>query len=326
MSRPSIDLPTPQPRTNRMTVIDERSSVSSDRASSAPIASHTGARAWKDSLWRVYRHISECRVMALAAGVAFYALLAIFPALAALVSIYGLFADPATMSNHLDALANIVPAGAIDVIREQMTRLAAQGRARLGVNFLVGLCLSLWSANAGVKALFEALNIVYGEKETRSLVKLNIVALAFTAGVIVVLLSALTAVVGIPIALNYIGRSEAMQLLLEIARWPIIFICMSLAIACIYSYGPSRETPRWRGITWGSAFAALAWIATSVLFSWYVGNFNNYNETYGSLAAVIGLMTWIWLSVIAILIGATLDVELERHHDDVAVLHSPRNK
>ena len=308
-----------------MAVTEERRRRSRDSAPSASFPFQSRARAWKDSLWRVYRDISECRVIALAAGVAFYALLAIFPALAALVSIYGLFADPATMSRHLDALANIVPVGAIDVVREQMTRLAAQGTARLGVNFLVGLCLSLWSASAGVRALFEALNIVHGQKEKRSFVKLNVVALAFIAGVIVVLVSAPAGAVGIPMAFNYIGLAGAVHLFIEIVRWPVLFICTSFAIACIYRYGPSGEEPRWHGITWGSAFAALAWIAASVLFSWYVTHFSSYSETYGSLAAVIGFMTWIWISVIVILVGTALDVELERRHNDTNTIFRSRN-
>jgi membrane protein len=308
-----------------MAVTEERLRRSTGRALSASIPLQSGVRPWRDSFWRVYRHISECRVIALAAGVAFYALLAIFPALAALVSIYGLFADPLAMSSHLDALANIVPVAAIEVIREQMTRLGAQGPARLGLNFLVGLGLSLWSANAGVKALFEALNIVCGEKEKRSLVTLHVVALTFTVGVIVLLMGALTAVVGVPLAFNSLGLAGAMHFFVEIARWPFLFICSSLAFACIYSYGPSRSPPRWRGITWGSACASLAWIAASVLFSWYVTHFSSYNETYGSLAAVICFMTWIWISVIVVLVGAALDVELQRHRHAPDAIHGPWN-
>jgi membrane protein len=207
-----------------------------------------------------------------------------------------------------------------------MTRLGAQGTARLGVNFLIGLRFSLWSANAGFKALFEALNIVYGEKEKRSLVKLNSVALAFTTGLTVVLLCALTTVVGVPLAFNYVGLAGAMHLFVEIARWPILLICTSLAIACIYSYGPSREPPRWHGLTWGGASAALAWITASVLFSWYVTNFNSYNETYGSLTAAIGFMTWIWISVIVVLVGSVIDVESERRHNNHDAINRRRNK
>jgi membrane protein len=135
----------------------------------------------------------------------------------------------------------------------------------------------------------------------------------------------LAALVGIPIVLNYIGLASAIHLLVEIARWPLLFMGMSLAIACIYSYGPSRETTHWRGITRGSAFAAVAWIGASLLFSWYVTNFNSYDWTYGSLAAVIGFMTWIWISVIIILFGAELDVELECSRNDHDTISSSRN-
>ena len=130
---------------------------------------------------------------------------------------------------------------------------------------------------------------------------------------IVVLPGLLAALVGIPIALNYIGLAGAIHLLVEIARLPLLFMGMSLAIACIYSYGPSREKTHWRGITRGSAFAAVAWIGASLLFSWYVTNFSSYDKTYGSLAAVIGFMTWIWISVIVILVGAEIDAEMEHH-------------
>jgi membrane protein len=282
-----------------------------DRGRSASTPSEIPARGWKDILLRIYHNLSEHRVVAIAAGVTFYALLAIFPAIAAMVSVYGLFADAKTISDQLASASSVLPGGAIDIIGEQLQRLTAQPSSKLGLTFFTGLAISLWSANAGMKALFDTLNIVYGEKEKRSFIKLNAVSLAFTVGGLIFALVAIGAVVAVPIVLNYIGLGKATELLISIGRWPLLFVGVALWIALIYRYGPSRDTPQWRWVTWGSAFAAFAWIVLSILFSWYAANFGSYNKTYGSLGAAIGFMTWIWLSTIVVLLGAELDAEME---------------
>jgi membrane protein len=269
------------------------------------------ARGWRDILLRVYDGISEDRILANAAGVTFYALLALFPGIAALVSIYGLFSDPNTIVSHLDAAAGFAPGGAIEVIREQLTRLAAQGSTTLGISFVVSLVISLWSANSGIKALFDALNVVYQEKEKRSFIRLNAVTLTFTIGTIAFLLIALAAVVALPVVLNYLPIPEVTSLLLNIARWPILLVLVAFGLTLIYRYGPSRTEPRWQWITWGGAFAAITWLAASALFSWYAANFGTFNKTYGSLGAIIGFMMWMWLSIIVILMGAKLNAEIE---------------
>ncbi len=268
-------------------------------------------RGWKDILLRVYQNISEHRVIALAAGVTFYSLLAIFPAIAALVAIYGLFADPATLGGHLKALSGVLPGGAIEVVRDQLTRVASQRGSTLGLAFVVGLAVSLWSANAAMKSVFDTLNIVYSEQEKRGFITLNAISLVFTAAAIAFGLLALGAVVVLPPTLRSLGFSGATELIVRVARWPVLFVVISLALACVYRYGPSREKPQWRWISWGSAFAALAWLAASILFSWYAQNFGSFNKTYGSLGGVIGFMTWIWLSAIVILVAAELDAEIE---------------
>jgi membrane protein len=269
------------------------------------------ARGWRDILLRVYRNVSEHRVAFLGAGVTYYSLLAIFPALAALVAIYGLFFDPGTITAHLDKLSGLLPGGALDVARDQLTRVASKGGQTLGLTSLIGLAVSLWSANAAMKSLFDTLNIIYGENEKRGFIKLNLISLSFTVAGIVFVLLALGAVVVLPIALKYIGLSDATDLLVRIGRWPALFVIVTLGLAFIYRYGPSRETPRWRWITWGSAFAAVVWLAASALFSWYAANFGKFNETYGSVGAVIGFMTWLWISAIVILVGAEIDAEME---------------
>jgi membrane protein len=264
---------------------------------------------WKDILLRIYDGINGDRILANAAAVTFYALLALFPGIAALVSIYGLFADPSTIASRLDAMSGVLPGGALDVIRDQLTRLTAQGSGTLSISFVIGLVISLWSANGGIKALFDALNVVYEEKEERSFIRLNTVSLLFTVAMIAFLLVAITCVIAIPVALNYLP--PVLGLIFDMARWPVLLICVAVALAFIYRYGPSRTEPRWRWITWGSAFAAVAWLAASALFSWYAASFGSFNKTYGSLAAVIGFMTWMWISIIVILVGAKLNAETE---------------
>lgn len=269
------------------------------------------ARGWKDILWRVYRNIGDHRILALAAGITYYSILAIFPAIAALVAIYGLFADPSSITRHLDAVSGFIPGGAVDVARDQLTRVATKGDRSLGFTFAIGLAISLWSANAAMKSLFDTLNIVYGEQEKRGFFKLNAMSLGFTLGGIAFVLVALGGVVVVPVVLQYVGLSNAADLLVRIGRWPALFVALALALACIYRFGPSREAPRWTWITWGSAAATLLWLAASGLFSFYAANFGTFNQTYGSLGAIIGFMTWLWISAIVILLGAELNAEME---------------
>ena len=266
---------------------------------------------WKDILLRVFANISNHRILALAAGMTYYSLLAIFPALAALVAVYGLFTDPSSIAKHLDQVTGFLPGGAIEVAREQLTRVASKGAQTLGLTLLVGLGISLWSANAAMKSLFDTLNVVYGEEEKRGFVKLNAMSLLFTVGGIAFVLAALGSIVVVPVVLNYVGLPDASDLLLRIGRWPAMFVVLTLALAFIYRSAPSREVPRWRWVTWGSAVAAVLWLGVSALFSWYAANFGRFNETYGSLGAVVGFMTWLWISAIVILLGAELDAEME---------------
>jgi membrane protein len=282
-----------------------------ERGRSADTPSEIPARGWKDILVRVYREISDDRVMAIAAGVTFYVLLAIFPAVAALVSIYGFFADPQTIAEHLNEVSAFLPGGAVEIIGEQINRVVAQGEATLGATFLIGIAVSLWSANAGIKALIDALNVVYDETEKRSFIKLNALSLAFTTGIIGFMLVALGAMVVLPVILDYVGLGSVGETIIKLLRWPILLLGVGLGIACIYRYGPSRDKAKWRWITWGSALASIMWLAASILFSWYAANFGSYNKTYGSLGAAIGFMMWIWLSTIVILLGAELDAEME---------------
>jgi membrane protein len=281
------------------------------RGRTADTPSDIPRQGWKDILLRVYHGISEDRILLVAAGVTFYLLLSIFPGIAALFSIYGLFADPADIAAHLDTLANVAPGGALDLLRDEMTRLASKGGTTLGIGFLVGLAISLWTTNSGVSAIFDALNIVYEEKEKRGTLWFYLTTLTFTLASVGFILLTIAVVVLLPVVLNFLPLPGGTDLLVKIARWPILFALTALALAVLYRYGPSRTQPRWRWVTWGSGLATVLWVAASVLFSWYVANFGSYNKTYGSLGAIIGFLTWIWISIIVVLLGAKLDAEME---------------
>jgi membrane protein len=292
----------------------DRSALGDDAAAHGRFAAgpeEIPARGWKDILWRCYGRLTQDRILAIAAGATFYALLAIFPAIAALVAIYGLFADPATIAKHLDDVAGLLPGAAIEVVRDQLERVASQGRGTLGLAFALGLAVSLWSANAGIKALIDALNIAYAEREKRGIIRLNALSFAFTLGAIVVLLLALAAIVVLPLVLQYLGLERQTGWIVALVKWPVLLLGATFGIGVLYRHGPSRKPAKWRWITWGSALAAVGWIAVSLLFSWYAANFASYNKTYGSLGAVIGFMTWLWLSTIVILLGAEFDAETE---------------
>jgi len=307
---PAEDIP-PQSDARRDASPAGLAAEDSDRGRDATSPAEIPATGWKDIRWRVYANIGDHRILALAAGMTYYSILAIFPALAALVAIYGIFTDAGSIAKHLDDVSGFVPGGAIDVAREQLTRVSSKSDRALGLTFLLGLVISLWSANAAMKSLFDTLNIVYGEREKRGFFRLNAISLSFTIAGIVFVLSALAAVVAVPVLLNYLHLSNFSDLLIRIVRWPAMFIALALAIACIYRFGPSRAAPRWHWISWGSSAAALLWLGASALFSWYAANFGTFNETYGSLGAVVGFMTWLWISAIVILLGAELNAEME---------------
>jgi membrane protein len=281
-----------------------------DMAPFAPVADRP--HAWTDVLSHVWANIGRHRILAIAAGVTFYALLALFPAIAAIVTLYGLFADTAKIAALLDSLAGVLPGGAIEVVGDQVARIASGPPASLSVTFIVSLAISLWSANAGIKAIFDALNVVYNVDERRGFIRLNVVSLAFTLTAIVFLLAAMVGVVVVPIVLKSLPLGSSAAPLISYARWPLMLIGIGLALSFVYRFGPNRDKAQWRWITWGSALAALAWLAASLLFSWYAANFGSYNKTYGSLGAIIGFMTWMWLSTIVLLLGAEIDAVMER--------------
>ena len=266
---------------------------------------------WKDILWRTYESTNDDRLLATAAGVVFFGLLAIFPTVTALVSSYGLFADVSTIGANLQTLALMLPEGSFAIVEDQIARVLSQGNATLGVTFIFGLVLAIWSANAGVKAIIDALNVVNEEREKRSFFRLNLISLAFTTGGIAALLLMVSAVVAFPLALDHLGIAADSKLIVSLARWPLLFAILLIALALLYRFGPSRRQARWEWLGVGTVTAALLWIAGSAGLSWYLSNFGDYNATYGSLGAAIGLMMWMWMSTIIVLCGAELNSEIE---------------
>ena len=252
------------------------------------------------------------RVFATAGGVAFFALMAIFPGLATIVSLYGLFLDPNAISQHLNLLAGVLPNGVLDLIADQLIRVARQSTGTLSAASVVSLGIAFGSANSGVSALFDSLNVIYKENEKRTLIRFYATTLLFTLSGILFALAITAMLVVLPVVLKLIGLGALTDTALRVARWPALLLLVSFGLSLIYRYGPSRRDAKWRWVTWGSVAAALSWVCASVLFSWYVASFDSYNRIYGSLGAVIGFMTWIWLSAVIVLLGAELNAEMER--------------
>jgi membrane protein len=266
---------------------------------------------WKDILWRTCRQVGENRLLALAAGVVFYCLLALFPALAAFVSLYGLFAKTSSISDQLSLVAGLFPDGAIDIIRDQIARLISKGDAKLSINFIAAFCIALWSANAGTKAIIDALNVIYEEKEKRGFIRLTLVSLGFTLVALAALMLALTGIILLPHLLDYFGLDRSSALILHMARWPTLLLATILCLSLVYRFGPSRTEPQWQWVSVGSIAASIVALATSSLLSWYFSSLANYDATYGSLGAVIGTMLWLWILSVVVLLGAQLNSEIE---------------
>jgi membrane protein len=266
---------------------------------------------WKDIFWRTVEQISDDRLLAIAAGVVFYGLLSLFPAVTAMVSLYGLFLKSSSISAHLAYLAAVLPPEAYSIVQDQIARVVAKGDVKLGLGFAFGLIVALWSANAGMKAIIDALNVVYEEEEQRGFIRLNLVSLAFTLGAIACVLVGTAAVVVTPLVLGSVGLGPIADTLVRFARWPVLVVVMLLALAVLYRYGPSRRTAKWEWLSVGAALATVLWVVGSAALSYYLANFGNYDATYGSLGAAIGAMMWMWMSAIVILFGAELNSEIE---------------
>ena len=263
-------------------------------------------RLWK----RAVRELLDDRVPMVAASVAFYALMAFFPAVAAFIALYGLFADVSAAREHLSYLRGFLPPGTLRYLRDEMIRVTTTDNSKLGATFFLGILFSLWSANAGVKSLVDALNLAYEEKERRSWWGAYLISLVMTVGAMLLFLTAFAMIVAIPVVQLELGPNRID--LLSSLRWPLMLLGSIAAVATVYRYAPSHRCRKGCKIVPGSIFAGTTWLILSLLLSWYVTNLVHYDKSYGSLGGVLGLMIWMWLGVIVVLLGAELNSELER--------------
>lgn len=269
------------------------------------------ALGWRDVFWRLWAQIGEDNVSIVAAGVAFYSMLALFPAISAFVSLFGLIADPSQVEQQFANLQGVIPADAWSILNDQLIAVASAQSRSLGWSALVALLIALWSAGAGVRALMSALNIAYHEHEKRGFFRFYATAFLFTLGIALFGMLALGVIVTVPVVLNLFNLGTIAQWIVGIVPWLVLAAFLAIALAVLYRYGPSRAEPKMRWVSWGATLAALLWIAASLAFSFYVSNFGTYNETYGALGAVMVLLLWLWITAFVVLLGAELNAELE---------------
>ena len=255
-------------------------------------------------------------VTLVAAGVAYYIFLSIFPALAALVSIYGLFSDPAEVGRQIAPLASLLPPEAMKLLNDGLqTFIQGSAGARFSIALIVSVALALWTARAAMSSIMTGLNIVYEEPERRSFIKQTLVSLGLTVGAVVLAALCILAVAVVPAILAFVRLDKLFAMLLAYGRWPILTILVGLGIAVLYRFAPDRSHPKGRWISWGSAIATLLWLIGSLLLSLYVTRFGSYDATYGSLGAVVVLLLWFWFSAVVLLLGAEIEAELEARDD-----------
>lgn len=287
-----------------------------------PGAAHAGRQAerpwklgkggWKQVMRRVRDEMRDDQLSLAAAGTAFFTFLAIFPALVALISLYGIFTDPAQIEQQVSALGGVLPQSALDLLREQMQRLTATAPGQLGISAIIGILLALWSANKGMKGMVKALNFAYEEEEDRNFMELNGVTLALTLGGIVFVAVLVFLVAVIPGMLDAVGLGQIARQAIDWLRWPALALVLVGGLAVLYHYGPDRDHPRWSWVTPGALLATIVFLVASALFSLYVSMFGNYNEVYGSVGAVAILMLWLYIGAWAVLLGAETNAEAER--------------
>lgn len=265
---------------------------------------------------RVKREMTADNVSIIAAGLALYALLAVFPALAAAVSIYGLFASPTDIAQHMQSVAATLPPDAAAILERQVHDLSRREQA-LSIGVVVGILLALWSARKGMVALITATNVAYDEEEKRGFVKQLLVSLAFTVGAVLGFLAVLALGVAVPVGLALLPLGPAAETVLLIARWALLFAVAIVGLAIIYRFAPDRREAKWQWVTPGSLIAATLWLGGSLLFALYVRNWGSYGDTYGALGSVIVLLMWFYLTGYVVILGAEINSELERQtrHD-----------
>jgi membrane protein len=234
------------------------------------------------------------------------------PALVAIVSIYGLFADEATVVRQVGDVLGAAPHEVRDLVTAQLRSIATGSATGAGVAAVLGVVLALWSASSGMKHLIGAINLAYDEEENRGFVRVRAISLALTVGAVVFLVVAFATIAVLPAALGKAGLGVAARVAVGILRWVVLLIGMMIGLSVVYRYGPARDEPKWAWTSPGAVFATVTWMVVSLLFSLYTANFGKYNETYGTLGAFIVVMLWLYLTAVVIILGAELNAELER--------------
>jgi membrane protein len=289
-----------------------RQSQQSGRGRDAERPQDVPARGWKDIGWRVMGEISEKNLFLVASGVAFSVLLALFPGLAALVSIYGLMFDPNQIEKQVNSLSGFLPDETKQMIAQELHSLAASSSGSLSIGLVISVLLALWTARGGMSGLMSGINIAYEQKETRSFFRFNATALVLTVGLVIGGIIAVALVGGLPAVVQAIGVGGFLKWLLLIAEWPLLAVLVMIGLAVLFRYAPDRDEPQWHWVTPGAIAATVLWVLGSILFSVYVGNFGSYNKTYGTLGGAIVLMTWLYLSAFVVLLGAAINAQSEK--------------
>jgi membrane protein len=282
------------------------------RGRSATRPTEIPKQGWRDIAMRVKDQVAEDNVDMISAGVAFYLFFAMFPALVAGLSIYGIFADPATVTQQIQALAAYLPEEVQGIIGDQLTQISGASGQALGFGVIIGIGVALWSAMKGVKALMTAFNIAYDENEERGFIKFNLIAFGLTLFILMFGLVVLVLVAVIPPLLAAVGLDTATEWIVTLVRWPILFALVMGILAVLYRFAPSREEPQWRWATPGALLATVLWLIASLAFSFYIANFGDYNEMYGALAAVVILLFWLYITAFVVILGAEVNSEMER--------------
>lgn len=284
----------------------------SGRGRTAEKPSDIPAHGWWDIVWRLTKRIGSDNVTLVAGGVAMYVLLSVFPGLAALIALYGLFASPAEITQHMKDFAGVLPPGAWDILNAQLQGMVQHRPSTLTVAAVLGVLVSLWSARSAMSALVTATNIAYGEREKRSFIVQALLSLAFTLAAVIGFLLTILLGIAIPVMLKAWGTSTVVQIAADVLRLAVLWCVAMAGLAVIYRYAPVRERAQWRWVTWGSAIAATLWLAASALFGFYVQTFGNYGKAYGALGGVIALLMWFYISGLIVVLGAETNAEMER--------------
>jgi len=268
-------------------------------------------KGWRDVLWRVYERVLNDNISLIAAGVAFYGLLGLFPGIAALMAIGGLLLEPSVVAGEIQAFVAVLPTDAAQIIIDQSTAVAGSHEAGLGLAVIIGLATALYSCSRGVASLVQGMNVAYEEREKRSFLNVFAMTIVLTVFLILVFILTVLTIAGLPIVLEFLRLGRLAEDLVLLLRWPLIMAVVVFTLSVLYRWGPSRNTPKWRWVTPGAMLSCVLWIAGTFGFAFYVGNFGSYNETFGTLGGVIVLMLWMWLSAFIVLLGAEFDAEME---------------